>query len=92
MKIFQGVRSTAKQVPYVEVNKDTVYVRNDIERVEEVDFSGWEYNEVQYGLQEYIENLTTNSDTDAMALLLSMMMSEIDFLKDRLKALEGGVK
>lgn len=92
MKIFQKVRSTAKQVPYVEVNKDTVYVRNDIERVEEVDFSGWEYNEVQYGLQEYIEKLTTNSHTDAMALLLSMMMSEIDFLKDRLKALEGGVK
>lgn len=92
MKIFQGVRSTAKQVAYIEVNKDTVYVRNDIKRVEEVDFSGWEYNEVQYGLQEYIENLTLSSDTESMALLLAMLMSEIDYLKDRVDALEGGAK
>lgn len=92
MKIFQNVRSTAKQVPYIEVNKDTVYVRNDIKRVEEIDFSGWEYNEVQYGLQEYIENLTLASDTESMALLLAMLMSEIDYLKDRVDALEGGAK
>lgn len=92
MKIFQNVRSTAKQVPYIEVNKDTVYVRNDIKRVEEIDFSGWEYNEVQYGLQEYIENLTLASDTESMALLLAMLMSEIDYLKDKVEALEGGVK
>lgn len=92
MKIFQGVRSTATQVPYVEVNKDTVYVRSDIERVEEVEFSGWEYNEVQYGLQEYIENLTLSSDTESIALLLAMLMSEIDYLKDRIEALEGGAK
>lgn len=90
MKIFQKVRSTAKQVPYVEVNKDTVYVRNDIERVEEVEFSGWEYNEVQYNLQEYIENLTTTSDTESIALLLAMLMSEVDFLRLRVEELEGG--
>lgn len=92
MKIFQEVRSTAKQVPYVEVNKDTVYVRSDIEKVEEVGFSGWEYNEVQYGLQEYIENLSTTNDTDSITLLLSMLMSEIDFLKMKIKELEGGAK
>lgn len=92
MKIFQNVRSTAKQVPYIEVNKDTVYVRNDIKRVEEDEFNGWEYDEVQYGLQEYIENLTLSSDTESMASLLAMLMSEIDYLKDRVDALEGGVK
>ena len=57
MKIFQNVRSTATNIPSVEVNVDTVYVRSDIKRVEEMEFSGWEYNEVQYPLREYIEKL-----------------------------------
>lgn len=94
MKIFQNVRSTAENVPYVEVNNnnDTVYVRSNIKRVEEVDFSGWEYDEIQYKFQEYIEKLTTISDTESMALLLAMLMSEIDYLKDKVEALEGGVK
>lgn len=91
MKVFQNVRSTAKNVPYIEVNKDTVYVRSDIERVEEIEFSGWEYSEIQYDLREYIENLTTSSDTDSIALLISMLMSEIDYIKARVEALEGGV-
>ena len=92
MKYFQGVRGTQEQVPVIEVSKDTVYVRSDIKRVEEIDFSGWEYNEIQYGLQEYIENLTLSSDTESIALLLAMLMSEIDYLKDRIEALEGGAK
>ena len=57
MKIFQNVRSTATNIPSVEVNVDTVYVRSDIKRVEEMEFSGWEYNEMQYPLREYIEKL-----------------------------------
>ena len=92
MKIFQGVRSTAKQVPYIEVNKDTVYVRNDIKRVEEDEFEGWQYDEIQYGLQEYIESLTSSSDTESIAMLLSVLMGEIDFLRSRIDALEGGAK
>ena len=92
MKYFQGVRGTQEQVPVIEVSKDTVYVRSDIKRVEENDFSGWEYNETQYGLQEYIENLTLSSDTESIALLLAMLMSEIDYLKDRIEVLEGGAK
>lgn len=90
MKYFQGVRGTQEHVPIIEVSKDTVYVRSDIKRVEEIDFSGWEYNEIQYGLQEYIENLTTTSDTESIALLLAMLMSEVDFLRLRVDALEGG--
>jgi len=92
MKYFQGVRGTQEQVPTIEVSKDTVYVRNAIKRVEEDNFSGWEYNEIQYSLQEYIENLTLSSDTESIALLLAMLMSEIDYLKGRIEALEGGAK
>lgn len=92
MKYFQNVRGTQEQVPVIEVSKDTVYVRTNIERIEEDEFKGWEYNEIQYGLQEYIENLTLSSDTESIALLLAMLMSEIDYLKDRIEALERGAK
>lgn len=92
MKYFKGVRGTQEQVPVIEVNKDTVYVRTNIERIEEDEFKGWQYDEVQYSLQEYIENLTLSSDTETMALLLSMVMNEIDNLKGIVKTLEGGAK
>ena len=61
MKIFQGVRGTQKQVPYIEVNKDTVYVRTNIKRVEEDGFKGWEYDEEQYSKDEFIELISNKN-------------------------------
>lgn len=90
MKVYQKVRSTAKHIPYVEVNKDTVYVRSNIQQVEEMEFSGWEYDEIQYSLREYIESLIPSTDAESIALLLSILMSEIDFLKMKVDILEGG--
>ena len=81
MKIFQNVRSTATNIPSVEVNVDTVYVRSDIKRVEEMEFSGWEYNEIQYSKDKYIEKLTSEEDLGSMAMLLSITLSEVDMLK-----------
>lgn len=81
MKIFQGVRGTQKQVPYIEVSKDTVYVRTNIERVEEDEFKGWQYDEIQYEKNEYISKLTNEEDTGLLALLVSLLMTEIDMLK-----------
>ncbi len=49
------VRGTMKEVPEIEVNVDTVYVRTNIQRIEEEDFVGWEYDEVQYRKDEFIE-------------------------------------
>lgn len=57
MKIFQNVRSTAINIPTIEVNVDTVYVRSSIIRIEEMEFSGWEYDEIQYPLRDYIAKL-----------------------------------
>ncbi len=81
MKVFQNVRSTATNIPSVEVNVDTVYVRTEIKRVEEDDFTGWEYNEIQYPLQEYIETLANEDDAGMLALMVSVLMSEVDMLK-----------
>lgn len=93
MKATKNVRGTQKNVPYVEVNNanDTVYVRSNIKRVEEVEFSGWEYDEFEYKFQDYVETLTISNDTSSIALLLSMLMSEIDFLKFRIGQIEGRV-
>lgn len=49
------VRGTMKEVPEIEVNVDTIYVRTNIQRIEEEDFVGWEYDEVQYEKDEFIE-------------------------------------
>lgn len=47
-------------VPNIEVNVDTVYVRSNIVAVNESDFTGWEYDEIQYGKNEYIELMDGN--------------------------------
>lgn len=90
MKVFNNVRSTAKNVPSIEVNVDTVYIRSEIERIEEMEFSGWEYNEIQYPLQEYVETLANEEDTGMLALIVSMLMSEVDMLKSEIENLKEG--
>ena len=91
MKVFQNVRSTAEYIPSVEVNIDTVYIRSEIKRIEEIDFSGWEYNEIQYKLREYISKLANEEDSSMLALMVSMLMSEVDMLKSEIQILKGGV-
>lgn len=81
MKVYNNVRGTMKYIPSIEVNVDTVYLRTNIEKVEEEEFEGWEYDEVQYPIQQYIEKLANEEDTGMLALMVSMLMSEVDMLK-----------
>ncbi len=55
------VRGTMKEVPEIEVNVDTVYIRSNIERIEEEDFVGWEYDETQYNKDEFIELISNKN-------------------------------
>lgn len=55
------VRGTMKEVPEIEVNVDTVYVRTNIQRIEEEDFVGWEYDETQYNKDEFIELISNKN-------------------------------
>lgn len=90
------IRGTQKVVKPVEVNVDTVYVRTNITRIEEEDtgdiggFVGWEYDEVQFDKNEYISNLTYSEDTEGIAFLLSLMMSEIDMLRMEVSGIKEG--
>ncbi len=77
-------------VPSVEVNVDTVYIRSNIEKVEEEDFTGWEYDEVQYTIREYLEKLTNEEDASMLALIVSMLMSEVDMLKSEIESIKEG--
>ncbi len=89
MRVYKKIRGTQEHVPAVEVNIDTVYIRSNIKRIEEEDFTGWEYDEVQYDKNKYIEQLTNEEDAGILALMVSMLMSEIDMLNFRVSQLEG---
>lgn len=56
MKIFKNVKGSMPVVPNIEVNVDTVYIRENIKKIETEDFSGWEYDETQMTLREYQES------------------------------------
>lgn len=61
MREYKGVRGTMESVPSIEVNVDTVYVRSNVVRIEEENFLGWEYDEAQYDVKEYIELISKES-------------------------------
>ena len=82
MKVFQKVRSTATNIPSVEVNIDTVYIRSNIIRVEEINFSGWEYDEIQYTLREYQEIIGKKTTVNEECVI------DVDF---RLSVIELGL-
>jgi hypothetical protein len=90
MKVFNKVRGTMETVPNIEVNTDTVYIRSNIKTISEENFKGWEYDETEYGIREYISSLTNTDDIGNIAMLLTLLMSEIDSIKVRLNKLDGG--
>lgn len=71
------VRGTMETVPEIEVNVDTVYVRTNIERIEEEDFVGWEYDEEQYPLREYISTINYLGKELTQERLKSMQKTNI---------------
>ena len=62
MKVFESVRGSMLEVPLLEVGVDTVYMRSNVIRIEEEEFSGWQYNEIQMSKDEYIEKIAKEKD------------------------------
>ena len=58
MKDYGKVRGSKEQAKPLIIGKDTVYVHTDIVDVED---NQCEYNEVQYGKDEYIQLLSESS-------------------------------
>jgi hypothetical protein len=63
MKVFNKTRGTMETVPNIEVNVDTVYIRTNIVKIEEPEFIGWEYDEVQYDQSKYLEQYAIDTYT-----------------------------
>ena len=51
------VRGTMKTVKPLEIVGDNVCVRKNIIKVEDEEFSGWEYDEESISLEEYLQTI-----------------------------------
>ncbi len=85
MKLFKKVRGSQEAVPKIEVNVDTVYIRDNIISISEDDFTGFEYDEIQYKKNEYIETIGKENKelrivNDDLILDNIMMQMQIDDL------------
>jgi hypothetical protein len=85
------IRGTQKSIPFIEIGKTNVYIRTNVERIEEEEFSGWEYDEEIISIPEYISTLSDKNSVDVIALIITGLMQEIDELKTKVEALEGSI-
>lgn len=69
-KIVRGTQSERPEE--IDFQKDTVYVRKNVHRVEEENFSGWEYEEEQMTYEEYFRKSDLENKT-AIAELAELL-------------------
>lgn len=55
-----GVRGSAAQAKPLVVGKDTVYVHTNIERIVDSEMDEYQYDEIQYEKDEYIEQMSAS--------------------------------
>ena len=74
MKIIGRVRGSGEAAQSVIIGKTTVYVHKNIVKIEEPDEQGnipedlYEYDEIQYTLQEYLQIMNDNLTDTQLAL------------------------
>lgn len=85
------IRGTQESIPFIEIGKTNVYIRTNVEYIEEEEFSGWEYDEEIISIPEYISILSDKNSVDITALIITGLMQEIDELKTKVEALEGSI-
>ena len=85
------IRGTQESIPFIEIGKTNVYIRTNVEYIEEEEFSGWEYDDEIISIPEYISTLSDKNSVDITALIITGLMQEIDELKTKVEALEGSI-
>ena len=91
---LKGVRGTQIKVPTLEVNVDTVYLRdNIIEKYDEDGNEYWKYDEIQLTLSEYFKNIIPENEKaiGELSLLFSTYQSQVDEALAELSILIGGM-
>ncbi len=86
---IKKVRGSMETVPSIEVNVDTVYLRFNDVWIETEDFTGWEYDEIQYEIRKFMELLASIEDVGMTSMMIALLMSEVDMLRSRVEELEG---
>ena len=89
-----GVRGTQLSVSKLEINVDTVYIRdNIIEKYDEDGNKYWEYDEIQLTLSEYFKNIIPENEKaiGELSLLFSTYQSQVDEALAELSILIGGI-
>lgn len=83
------VYGSQDKVNEIEVSKSYVYKRTNIERVDENGFKGWRYKEKKVPFLEYVSSLASEDDSGIQSLMITMLMAEVDTLRDRIEKLEA---
>ena len=93
MIILKGVRGTQQTVPKLEVNVDTVYIRDNIvEKYDEENNKYWEYDEIQLTFSEYFKRIIPENENAIAELsaLFSSYQEQVDNALAELSILIGG--
>ena len=75
MVTYENIRSTAESIEEMERDEHSIYVRSNIQRIDEEDtenspgFHGWQYDETVYTKDEYIDRLDKQLTDTQLALV-----------------------
>lgn len=59
---MEKVKGTQIVVPPIEIGVTTVYIRTNIQRVDDADFIGWEYDEEQLTKDDFIFRMQQDNE------------------------------
>ena len=93
MLVLKGVKGTQQTVPKLEVNVDTVYIRDNIvEKYDEENNKYWEYDEIQLTFSEYFKRIIPENENAIAELsaLFSSYQEQVDNALAELSILIGG--
>lgn len=90
---YKKVQGTQDEVPKLEINVDTVYLRENIQK--KIDSEGnpfWEYDEIQLSLMEYFKKIFPDNENaiGELSLLFSSYQNQVDSALAELSIVVGG--
>lgn len=97
MTLIQKVRSSRTEIPKLEINVDTVYLRSNIHEIENKEgYKEWEYTEKQMNILEYLKEIVpqnqeiTDTAVSELSILFSAYQSQVDSAIAELSMLIAG--
>ena len=92
---LKSVKGTQLYVPRIEINIDTVYIRENIkEKYDQENHRYWEYDEIQLSIPEYFKSIIPENEKaiGELSLLFSSYQAQVDQALAELSILIGEMK